>query len=194
MPGSDTTALDRVDVDALLGALELLGCPTIFYHPVRSRPVEQDAPQLIGALAAAVERVAVHKLVWAEHSDAAAWTAGYLQTLGAGSPCGGRQAFDMVTLRLKSTVGLLEGYAGGASAELVRLCTEAAAAFAVASSLATDAAGGEPAGRVRASQLVAARMAAGNASMSRAREVLSEILTDVCRRAGVNPDEAAGHA
>lgn len=136
--------LAAVTVEDMFAAMALLGHPVEWRSTERAEPDETDVPVLLGALTAAVERLAVQREVPAALLGRRAWAAGYLQQAGgAAGPCGARGAFDMITLRLQGTAHLLEGYEGaGPMADLVRACVDAAAKCALLPTTAHTATGG----------------------------------------------------
>lgn len=138
MPATRPELLGEVDADRILQALHLLGCPTVLTGADgHARPAsEQDVPQLLGALTAAVELVA------ADHDVPAGdgphqFAAGYLGTLRAGTGCGATEAFYLLTLRLQQTCALLRGWGVNAVlAEVTRRAANAAAGFATTLAIA----------------------------------------------------------
>src|SRR6185503_15671790 len=131
-----------VTIDDLFEVMALLGCPTVFLDNDRGAPGEEDIPQLIGAVTAAVERLGVARRIGADHGSRRGWAAGYLAVHGAGgiSACGDQQAFDFIALRLRATEDLFEGHHGG----LMSGAVIAALAGTVSAAAATSALSEKP--------------------------------------------------
>jgi hypothetical protein len=140
MPASTTA----VTVDDMFEALHRLGSPSVFYDEGGDlEPGDDVVPELIGVLMAAVERLMVQREAPSTPAKASALVSGYLQALGAGTPCGAAQTFDMLTVRLQMTAMLLHGYGGDQPmAALLNATVNAAACFAIAA--ATGQHGNEP--------------------------------------------------
>lgn len=124
---------DEVTADDLFAALHKVGSPTVWYAKDRDTPGDVDIPQLLGALTAAVEKLAIERGIMIDDAAAAAWTAGYIGTIGSPhSACTEQAAFDMIAVRQRATARMLAGYAGGraAAGQLVAALADATARFA----------------------------------------------------------------
>lgn len=108
------STLDDVSAVTLHACLASLGQPIDFRDTTGALtdPVDADRPQLLGALAAAAERLAAHHRVIDTDLGRRSFAGGYLEMLNAGTPCGLRMAVSMVALRLRHTADVLEGYDG----------------------------------------------------------------------------------
>lgn len=140
------TKLADVDVDDLFEALRCLGNPTVFIDRDRADPDDRDVPQLLGAISATVDKLASARAARLAGQGAtsvtAAWdgfAAGWLGTAGAGGgPCGGREAFDLLTARLQTCQRMLTGHRSSAPVvAAVRATLAAACAYAVVHATAT---------------------------------------------------------
>lgn len=162
--------LESVDTDAILAALAALGHPTELDGPEAAPGA--DAAQLLGVLTVITERLAVTHQVAGTPGRRQAFVDGYLRTLHAQTPCGTRQALDLVLLRLKATSDLLDGYSGGFG-PLVRACVDAAASFAAVASISRD---GIPinGGNDKAEQM-RGHLVDGHGALTAARMLLIEI-------------------
>lgn len=179
--------LDQVGVDQLYAAMSLLGQPLMFYSPDRDGPEAGDIPQILGALTAAVERLAALHGLGASADARYEFCAGYLQSLGAQTGCGARQAFDFLTLRLRHDADLLAGYEGGFG-PLVRACVDAAVAFATVAAIAhhPPPPGVDPGTR---GARVKERLTEGSAALAAARVLLAQVVeTARATAAGETPD------
>jgi hypothetical protein len=174
VPAISPGQLDDVGTEQLYAALSILGQPVTFYAPGRDEPAEQDIPQILGALTAAVERLVVHRQVAGDAGARSKFTAGYLQSLGALSGCGARQAFDFVTLRLRHTADLLEGYQGPLGA-LVRACLDAAVVFAQVAVMGHRAPAAELAARTEQDRLASERLRTGAGNLAAAGVLLGDV-------------------
>lgn len=133
----------QVSTDDIFDVLVRLACPAVFYRD-DGPPGPEDLPQLLGVLTAAVDRLTIAHAVPLDRAQRRAWAAGYLQTLGAGTPCGSRRAMDVTSVRLQLFENLIEGLATPDSpmAPLMRACLGAAARYSVAASAAVNLAAG----------------------------------------------------
>lgn len=141
------TRSEDVEVGHLFDALAALGNPTVFLRDDREQPDERDMPQLLGAIDCTVLKL----LGQHEAGDPTGrqWAAGWLGTAAANrGPCGARHAFELVALRLQMTERLLEGYRNPTPVgQLISACMAAVTRYAVAHTLAVNAAAAASGGR-----------------------------------------------
>lgn len=159
-----------VRIDDLFACLSLVGVPTEFYGEDGRGPEEQDFPQVLGALLAAVDDLITSRIAG---DDREAFAAGYLTAYGANeSICGNQAAFAAVVRRLGVSALLLGGYDGShLVAAITRECTDAAVAFGyIATAGPRDlAVGGE----------AQDGLLAGIAAMGRAQRGLDVLIADL---------------